>query len=280
MAVKSIKKVRENLKDCFAALENNIDNTKLITEEYFRATDKLKGSIIRPTKAMQHLKVFRFTSKLEQLAERQQHMRDERREAKPRDKAAKNVDNYEFITHEASEKRLILLGSIFALCLLTLATAFVAITIKLFMRFKIPVVLNYKAEPREISGFPYPAILLILDSGNITEFSTISSSAKNERNGLPGLDKLPSRMFENIFAFERLGHIYFLSTNTQRNVIKYDIYGKHYRVIGDSKINNKHTTIYKPNNYINDDYLNFKPHGVQIGEFYWIILGSNTGCFS
>ena len=87
-------------------------------------------------------------------------------------------------------------------------------------------------------------------------------------------------MFENIFAFERLGHIYFLSTNTQRNVIRYDIYGKHHQVIGDSKINNKHTTNHKPNHYTTDDYFNFKPHGVQIGEFYWIILGSNTGCFS
>ena len=85
-------------------------------------------------------------------------------------------DYYEFITPEESDKRLILLGSIFALCLLTLATAFVAITIKLFFRFKIPVVLNYTAEPREISGFPYPAVLLILNSGTITEFSTISSS--------------------------------------------------------------------------------------------------------
>ena len=85
-------------------------------------------------------------------------------------------DYYEFITHEESDKRLILLGSIFALCLLTLATALVAITIKLFFRFKIPVVLNYTAEPREIFGFPYPAVLLILNSGHITEFSTISSS--------------------------------------------------------------------------------------------------------
>ena len=150
----------------------------------------------------------------------------------------------------------------------------------MFTRFKTPVVLNYKAEPREISGFPYPAILLILDSGNITEFSTISSSAKNEKNGLPGLDKLPSRMPENIFAFERLGHIYFLSTNTQQNVIRYDVYGKHHKVIGGSKIINRHTTIYKHNSYFSDDYLNFKAHGVQIGEFYWIILGSNTGCFS
>ena len=180
---------------------------------------------------------------------------------------------------EESEKRLILVGSIFALWLLTLATAFVAITIKLFIRFKIQVVLNYKAEPIEISGFPYPAILLLLDSGNITEFSTISSSAKIEKNGLPGLDKLPSRKYESIFAFERLEYIFFLSTNTQQNVIKYDINGKRHRVISDSKINNKHT-IYEPNAYITYDYLNFKAHGVQIGEFYWIILGSNTGCFS
>ena len=104
------------------------------------------------------------------------------------------------------------------------------------------------------------------------------SSAKNEKNGLPGLEKLPRKKFENIFTFERLGYIYFLSTNTQQNVIKYDIYGKHHRVISDSKINNKHTMNY--NNYFINDYLAFKTHGVQIGEFYWIILGSNTGCFS
>ena len=87
-------------------------------------------------------------------------------------------------------------------------------------------------------------------------------------------------MPENLFAFERLGHIYFLSTNTQQNVIRYDVYGKHHKVIGGSKIINRHTTIYKHNSYFSDDYLNFKAHGVQIGEFYWIILGSNTGCFS
>ena len=142
--------------------------------------------------------------------------------------------------------------------------------------------MNYKAEPREISGFPYPAILLILDSGNITEFSTISSSAKNERNGLPGLDKLPSRKFENIFTFERQGYIFFLSTNTQQNIIRYDIYGKRHRVISDSKIKNKHIAISELNSMNINDYLilNFEPHGVQIGEFYWIILGSkNTGCF-
>ena len=105
------------------------------------------------------------------------------------------------------------------------------------------------------------------------------SSAKNEKNGLPGLDKLPS--VENRFTFERLGYIYFLSTNTQQNVIKYDIYGKHHRVISDSKIKNKHIAFYDPLNIIIiSDYLIFKPHGVQIGEFYWIILGSNTGCFS
>ena len=105
------------------------------------------------------------------------------------------------------------------------------------------------------------------------------SSAKNEKNGLPGLDKLPRKKFENIFTFERLGYIYFLSTNTQQNVIKYDIYGKHHRVIGDSKINNKHVAIDEPTSFI-DCNLEFKPHGVQIGEFYWIILGPNTACFS
>ena len=97
---------------------------------------------------------------------------------------------YEFITHKKSEHRLILLGSIFALCLLTLATAFVLITIRLFGKYFQLVTLNYKTEPSEISGFPYPVTLMILHSGHIIEFSTISKK-KNEKNGLPGLDKLP-----------------------------------------------------------------------------------------
>ena len=107
-------------------------------------------------------------------------------------------------------------------------------------------------------------------------------SAKNEKNGLPGLDKLPSRKFENIFTFERQGYIFFLSTNTQQNIIRYDIYGKRHRVISDSKIKNKHIAISELNSMNINDYLilNFEPHGVQIGEFYWIILGSqNTGFF-
>ena len=183
--------------------------------------------------------------------------------------------NYDVITHEGCEKILILLASIFALCLLTLATA---ITIKLLIAFKTQVVLNYEEEPIEISGFPYPALSLILDSGNITEFSTLSSSTKNEKNGLPGLNKLPSRMSESIFAFERLGYIFFLSTNTEQNVIRYDIYGKKSGVIWGSKINNKHSIAYH-NSYNNYYHLDFKAHGVQIGEFYWIILGSFTGYF-
>ena len=184
---------------------------------------------------------------------------------------------YEFITHEESEKRIILLGSIFALCLLTLATAFVLITIRLFGKY-FQVTLNYKTEPSEIAGFPYPVTLMILHSGQIIEFSTISKK-KNEKNGLPGLDKLPKNKkyndewSTNTFAFESQGYIFFLSTNNQQNVIKYSIYGQNHREISKSKIRNYHfDQLISPGNSGN----NFKTHGVQIGGFYWIILGSNT----
>ena len=89
-------------------------------------------------------------------------------------------------------------------------------------------------------------------------------------------------MSANTFAFESQGYIFFLSTNTQQNIIRYDIYGKRHRVISDSKIKNKHIAISELNSMNINDYLilNFEPHGVQIGEFYWIILGSqNTGFF-
>ena len=171
-----------------------------------------------------------------------------------------------------------MLGSIFALCLLTLATAFVLITIRLFGKY-FQITLNYKTEPSEISGFPYPVTLMILHSGHIIEFSTISKK-KNEKNGLPGLDKLPKNnnyneeypwlsWSTNTFAFESQGYIFFLSTNNQRNVIKYNIYGRNHREISESKIKNHHFDLY--NGYSG----NFKTHGVQIGEFYWIILGTN-----
>ena len=189
---------------------------------------------------------------------------------------------YEFLTHKKSEHRLILLGSIFALCLLTLATAFVLITIRLFGKY-FQITLNYKTEPSEISGFPYPVTLMILHSGHIIEFSTISKK-KNEKNGLPGLDKLPKNkkyndesihqiLSTNTFAFESQGYIFFLSTNNQRNVIKYNIYGRNHREISESKIKNHHfdlTLTYNGNSG------NFKTHGVQLGEFYWIILGPNN----
>ena len=178
---------------------------------------------------------------------------------------------YEFITHEESEKRIILLGSIFALCLLTLATAFVLITIRLFGKY-FQVTLTYKTEPSEISGFPYPVTLMILHSGHIIEFSTISLS-KNENIGLPGLDKLPkNKKTTDTFAFESQGYIFFLSTNNQQNAIKYSIYGQNHREISKSKIRNYHfDQLISPGNSGN----NFKTHGVQIGGFYWIILGSN-----
>ena len=169
-----------------------------------------------------------------------------------------------------------MLGSIFALCLLTLATAFVLITIRLFGKY-FQITLNYKTEPSEISGFPYPVTLMILHSGHIIEFSTISKK-KNEKNGLPGLDKLPKNnnyneeypwlsWSTNTFAFESQGYIFFLSTNNQQNVIKYNIYGRNHREISESKIKNHHFDL--------GNSGNFKTHGVQIGEFYWIILGPN-----
>ena len=50
----------------------------------------------------------------------------------------------EFLTYEASERRLIILGSVFAFCLLTLSTAFVAIIIRLYAKFVTPRLISYQ----------------------------------------------------------------------------------------------------------------------------------------
>jgi membrane-bound lytic murein transglycosylase MltF len=89
-AVKSYEKARKDLSECFANLEFNVDETKQVTEEYLKSTDETDDSIVRPTKAMQQLEVIYrenkwFNRKLEELAERQLEVREERREAKRRE---------------------------------------------------------------------------------------------------------------------------------------------------------------------------------------------------
>ena len=56
----------------------------------------------------------------------------------------------EFLTYEESEKRLILVGSILALCSLMVSTAFVAIVIRLYGKYTTPRSISY--QPPSNSG--------------------------------------------------------------------------------------------------------------------------------
>ena len=117
---------------------------------------------------------------------------------------------------------------------------------------------------------------MISDTGYIIEFSYLQS--RFNLNGLPNMKKLPKKAYQNIYAFENKGSVYFLSTSRDRNVVKYNIRKKHHYEISRSKIPNAHLPDYE----INYGYSGWNcPHsrsfGVRVGDFFWIILGGLTG---
>ena len=182
------------------------------------------------------------------------------------------------MTYEESEKRLILLGLIFAVCLLSVSTAFVLIIVRIYGKYKTPILMTY--EPGMVAdGLPIPSVLMISDSGHIVEFSYLHSRFSS--NGLPNMKKLPSKVCQNIYAFENKGSIYFLSTSMDRNVVRYDIGEKYHHEISHSRIQNLHcpsSHILSSDSYsIQNLYISMRTFGVRIGNYFWIIFGSLTG---
>ena len=174
------------------------------------------------------------------------------------------------LTYEESEKRLILLGLIFAVCLLSVSTAFVLIIVRIYGKYKTPILMTY--EPGMVADGlrPIPSVLMISDSGHIVEFSYLHSRFSS--NGLPNMKKLPSKVCQNIYAFENKGSIYFLSTSMDRNVVRYDIDEKHHHEISHSKIQNLHcpSSAFTGLTGLNL-YISMRTFGVRIGNYFWIM---------
>ena len=179
----------------------------------------------------------------------------------------------ENITYEESERRLIVIGSIFALCCLLVSTVFVIWIIRIYGKFITPRLRSVQSKILIPSGLPSPHLLIVSDTGDIVEFSY--HQKKFNLGGLPNLKMLPHKPHKNIYAFERHGAIYFLSTDDKQSVVRYDLVSKRHKIVPNSKF-----PITGQNNPIQcgEDTQYGKcarTFGVQIMDYYWIIFGDN-----
>ena len=99
--------------------------------------------------------------------------------------STRNFEEHDILTYEEREIRLITLGIISSLALLTCSTAFMSITIRISGYYKDPVVLHYK--DKESIGFPDPKILLVNYSGDYTIYSPIFNTLEKLPNLSGGL---------------------------------------------------------------------------------------------
>ena len=189
----------------------------------------------------------------------------------PLESHSSNFEEHDILTYEESEIRLITLGIISSLALLTCSTAFMSITIRISGYYKDPVVLHYK--DKESIGFPDPKILLVNYSGDYTIYSPIFNTLEK----LPNLNRivkakkvLDLNQFEyadyeferyKIHAAEYKNNLYFMYSDQSSNVIKYDLYTKKHRVINNTPSAKSHMG---------------ECSGIQIGKYFWIILGEDT----
>ena len=172
----------------------------------------------------------------------------------------------ENLTYEESERRLIVIASIFAICCLLVSTVFVIWIIRIYGRFITPRLISVQSKIP--NGLPSPYVLMVADTGDIIEFSY--HQKKFNLDGLPNLKMLPHKSFKNIYAVERQGAIYFLSTDDKQNVIKYDLISDRHKTIPNSKF-----PIAGPKDSKCTLYACMRTQGVQIMDHYWIILGED-----
>ena len=176
----------------------------------------------------------------------------------------------ENITYEESEVRLITLGCISALILLTCATAFMLITIRVVGTYRDPITIEYKYK--QPLGFPIPKLLFMDYSGHYVVYSPLFNTLEK----LPNLKKIPRSHQKNyfgvrynedelykIFTAEYKQNLYFLYSDQSSKVIRYNLETKNHRVINefDSSSINIHMTT---------------SSGIQIGKYFWIILGEEV----
>ena len=172
----------------------------------------------------------------------------------------------ENLTYEQSEIRLIGLGCIAALCLLTCATAFMLITHRISGYHQDPIVLEYSTQNQ--LGFAMPKLLLMDHSGNFKVYDPHANTLKK----LPNLKKVPKAKHiysfalpegiqkYKIFSAEYGHNLYFMYSDQSTNVIRYNLDTQTHRIIPQSPSINSH---------------NGDCSGVQIGKYFWIILGED-----
>ena len=191
---------------------------------------------------------------------------------KPKSKARKFIRQItrvtENLTYEESEIRLILLGVISSICLLSCATAFALIVNRVSGYYKDSIIVPYQNPDYNSFGFPMPTILVIDHTGS---FLTYSPTNNRLERTLPGLNHLPSATkgygwgyeedLTQIFCGEYKHHLYFLYPNPQKAVTKYNLNERYHRVI---------TGSYPPN------YHSLHSIGIQVGTLFWILLGTDS----
>ena len=139
----------------------------------------------------------------------------------------------ENVTYEGSERRLIVIGSIFAICCLFVSTVFVIWLMRIYGKFITPRLISVQSKILIPNSMPSPYVLMVSDIGDIVEFSY--HQKKFNLDGLPNLKKLPHKPHKSIYVVERQGAIYFLSTDDKQNVIKYDLISNRHKTIPKSK---------------------------------------------
>ena len=87
------------------------------------------------------------------------------------------------------------------------------------------------------------------------------SPKEKKLSRLSGLKSLPKKSWEKYFAFEDNGNIFFLSTDSQTDVIRYSINEQNFRPIKQSRINRE------PAQFVQTS------HGCRIGNTFWVIFG-------
>ena len=168
--------------------------------------------------------------------------------------AKSKTEEDEDLTYEESEIRLIGLLSIFATCLLILATAFVLIVFRLYGLYVDPRMIDFQSE-RKI-GFPLPMKLLMAPSGYLLTYSF----TQNKIYALPGLKKFSMKNHETRFAYEESGSIFFLSTDSEKNVVQYNIKDQSHRQVKNSQIPQ----------HLSD----FWTYGFRVQNMFWVIKGT------
>jgi hypothetical protein len=110
----------------------------------------------------------------------------------------------ENLNYEESERRLIVIGSIFATCCLLVSTVFVIWIIRIYGKFITPGLRSMQSKTLIPNGLPSPYVLMVANTGDIIEFSF--HQKKFNLDGLPNLKMLPHKPYKIELVSKELNH--------------------------------------------------------------------------